>query len=261
MEISELTEKKQIEYFLRKNSFLHVYSLGDLDPFFWPFTKWYGKIERGQVEEIILLYAGCSLPTVLAITDSGVGTLVEMLVSLSNVLPERFYAHFSPGISERISQRFRLQSFGTHVKMGLIHPEKLGREEDLDVKRLSPADEREILTFYEASYPGNWFDAKVLETGKYYAHRIDSELAGIAGVHVYSKSMRVAALGNVTTRPDFRGRGIAKKVCKVLCRDLLSEMDFIGLNVKEGNKPAIACYEKLGFDFIAFYEEFLVVRK
>ena len=36
-----LHDKGQIEAFLRRNVFLHSYSVGDLDDRFWPHTTWY----------------------------------------------------------------------------------------------------------------------------------------------------------------------------------------------------------------------------
>ena len=42
MTAKELRDKNKIESFLRKNPFLHIYGLVDLDDFFWPRTTWYG---------------------------------------------------------------------------------------------------------------------------------------------------------------------------------------------------------------------------
>ena len=36
-----LRDKHVIERFFRNQADLHVYSLGDLDDFFWPYTTWY----------------------------------------------------------------------------------------------------------------------------------------------------------------------------------------------------------------------------
>ncbi|MCP4139843.1 MAG: hypothetical protein GY755_06055 [Chloroflexi bacterium] len=52
-----LHDKERIEGFLRKDVYLHIYSLGDLDRFFWPYTTWYGYEEDGNIEAIALVYA------------------------------------------------------------------------------------------------------------------------------------------------------------------------------------------------------------
>ena len=38
-----LHDKKELEHFLNKDIYLHIYSIGDLDDFFWPYTIWYGS--------------------------------------------------------------------------------------------------------------------------------------------------------------------------------------------------------------------------
>lgn len=78
----------------------------------------------------------------------------------------------------------------------------------------------------------------------------------MVGVHVYLQLYTVAALGNITTHPQFRGQELAKVVCAKLCQVLLQKVEQIGLNVKADNKSAITCYTKLGFEAIATYEEY-----
>ena len=52
----------------------------------------------------------------------------------------------------------------------------------------------------------------MLETGKYFGIRREGILVSVAGIHVYSPEYDVAALGNITTHPDFRGQGLGRKV-------------------------------------------------
>ncbi len=63
-----LHDKTAIEPILRRNIYLHLYSIGDLDDFFWPYTSWYVTRDEGDVRAIALLYAGPT-PTLLALTD------------------------------------------------------------------------------------------------------------------------------------------------------------------------------------------------
>ena len=76
------------------------------------------------------------------------------------------------------------------------------------------------------------------------------------GVHVWSPRLRVAAVGNVVTHPDYRGQGLAARVVGTLCRRLLGDVDHIGLNVRELNEPAIRCYRRLGFQSKTTFLEF-----
>jgi predicted GNAT family acetyltransferase len=96
----------------------------------------------------------------------------------------------------------------------------------------------------------------MLETNRYFGIWERGRLVSIAGVHVYSPQYRVAALGNITTLPAYRGRGYGTRVIATLCRALIDEDIEIGLNVKADNEAAIACYRKIGFRTVASYEEF-----
>jgi len=82
-----------------------------------------------------------------------------------------------------------------------------------------------------------------------------------AGVHVYSASRGVAALGNIATHPDRRGRGLGRAVTARLCASLLATVRHIGLNVHAENAAAIACYRGLGFEAVARYGEFVVTKR
>ena len=123
---------------------------------------------------------------------------------------------------------------------------------------LAARDLPDLLKLYEISYPGNSFDPRMLATGQYIGIRRDGELLSVAGVHVWSPAYRVSALGNVTTRPDFRGQGLGRQTVAALCRRLLDSVEVITLNVAAGNSAAIAVYTGLGFTKVADYDETLL---
>jgi predicted GNAT family acetyltransferase len=139
--------------------------------------------------------------------------------------------------------------------MALRDRSRLDSIDASEVAQLRTEHLAEVEAFYRASYPGNWFDPRMLETGQYYGLRRNGTLASVAGIHVYSPSERVAAIGNVATDPALRGRGLARAVCARLVNELLKTVDHVGLNVKADNAAAIAAYERLGFEIIASYEE------
>ena len=76
--------------------------------------------------------------------------------------------------------------------------------------------ECELEALYQASYPDTVFSAWMVQTGWYYGIRHGQAIVSVAGVHVYSSVYKVAALGNVTTHPDWRGRGLGRAVCASL---------------------------------------------
>jgi hypothetical protein len=90
--------------------------------------------------------------------------------------------------------------------MGLTDRSRAAAIDGSEAVALSAADTEELLALYAASYPGNWFVPRMLETGFYFGIRRGRALVSVAGVHVFSPQYKVAALGNITTRPDARGQ-------------------------------------------------------
>lgn len=255
-----LHDKTSIESFLRENTELHIYSIGDLDDFFWPYTTWYALPGNKELQAIALLYTGQELPTLLALSEQPI-IMAKLLESIVRLLPLRFYAHLSPGLESVFQAAHSIDSHGTHYKMALRQPSHVGDLQNCEVVRLGGCDLDDLYRFYQESYPGNWFEPRMLETNQYFGIRKEGQLVSAAGVHVYSERYGVAALGNIATHPAYRRRGYGKAVTARLCRSLLEKVDHIGLNVKADNEAAVCCYQKAGFEIKASYGEFVIERK
>lgn len=261
MSIVSLHDKTEIEAFLRRNTFLHLYEIGDLDEFFWNYTVWYALKVAGQIEQLALVYTGIAQPVLLAFDNGAPDSLRELLRSMAPVLPARLYAHLHAETVTALDSNYAAQSHGVHYKMALQDTTKLQAVDTSRVVQLGTANFAALTELFEASYPGNWFDRRMLETGCFYGILDGSQVVSVAGIHVYSPRYRVATLGNVTTHPDFRGRGLGTAVCAKLCESLLVTVDHVGLNVQADNAAAIACYRRLGFARVADYEEFSLELK
>ena len=256
----QLHDRKRIERFLRRNPELHIYSLGDLDDFFWPYTTWYGRQEDGELTDVVLVYAGQALPTVVGLSERP-AAVRELMRDICPLLPERFHAHLSPGVEAVFERTHRIKPHGPHDRMALRDRSRVRQIDGSAAARLGRRDLGELLRLYGESYPGNWFDARMLDTGQYFGLRVENRLISVAGVHVYSESYRIAAIGNVVTHPAHRNRGYGKLVMARLCQSLLEKVEHLGLNVKTDNTAAITCYRKLGFDTVASYAEFTIEKK
>lgn len=230
------------------NPALHLYSLGDLDDAFWPRTTWYS-----DGSEVVLVYAAPDLPVVLAFTERP-AAMRALLAEIKAFLPRKFYAHLTPGLVDVLAD-WADEFHGHYQRMVLADGHAPGRVDTARCVVLGAAHRAEAVAFYAEAYPGNWFDPQMLETGQYFGVRENDRLVAVAGVHVFSRTYRVAALGNISVRPECRGRGLGTLVTARACMSLLAHCHVIGLNVRRDNAPAIRCYEKLGFQLVAPYDE------
>src|SRR5436190_20994922 len=114
-----LHSKDEVEGFCRRNPTLHLYALGDLDDFFWPYTTWYALREGGQVRQLALLYSGQPLPAFLAYAERPLGLMRELLADLLRLLPRRFYGHLTEGTADVFANDYRLEPHGAFHKMAL----------------------------------------------------------------------------------------------------------------------------------------------
>ena len=252
-----LKDKDTIETFFRSNVFLHIYSLGDLDDFFWRDTKWHALTDEDAIQVIALIYTGGKLPCLhIHAEDDKIVHAEKLLHYLVPTLPECFHAHLNLGLENILMERYTLRPRGEHYKMALVNKSLPSNIDTSQATGLSKSHLSEILNLFEKAYPGNFFEPRMLETKQYYGIRQSGELISTAGVHVYSRRYRVAALGNITTHPNYRCKGFGTIVTAKVCQSLLTETDHIGLNVKADNTSAIKCYERLGFEIIDSYGEF-----
>ena len=253
----EITDRRVIEAVLRRDTGRHVYELGDLDDFFWPDTRWYATGASEAPEAVVLEYRGSDTPAVLALS-SRTSALSDLLREVSDVLPDEFFMHVSPGCCDSLGERYRGTFLGRQLKMILRELPQL--DTGVPAGRLGPDDLRELSDFYSESYPANWFDPRMLDTGYYYGVRRNGFLVSAAGVHSYSPDYGVAAVGNVATHPNYRNRGLGKVATSTLIRALSDHVDDIGLNVSAHNPAAIRAYHSLGFSTVCEFEEWRISR-
>ena len=257
MELVALHERAEIEAFARRDPLLYLYELGDLDEFFWPHTVWFGLRDGAELRQIALLYLDMALPVLLAHARPPAGEMAGFLRRLSAVLPRRLYCHLDPEIAAELGELYQVEPHGLHDKMGLRERGRVAAIDASEAVQLGEGDLPALEALYAASYPGNWFVPRMLQTGRYFGVRRGGRIVSVAGVHVYSPRYRAAALGNVTTLPELRGGGLGTLACAALCQALLADgIAGIGLNVRSDNAAAIAAYRRLGFERVAVYGEY-----
>jgi ribosomal protein S18 acetylase RimI-like enzyme len=133
-------------------------------------------------------------------------------------------------------------------KQAIVHqmvaPGSPGMAEDFPYQVLGDADAAEMLALATLTAPGPFF-AETHRMGHFIGVREGGRLVAMAG-----QRMRVPGFTEVSavcTHPDFRGRGLAGKLMRVLIDRIVSEGDAAFLHVYPDNAGAIALYEALGF--------------
>jgi predicted GNAT family acetyltransferase len=253
--VEETRDTDLLAAFFCADPALYVYQLGDLDPFFFPATRWW-ITRRDQVTSALLLYSAFETAIIQAITDNeDQGRLWEALLP---ELPDRAHALYLGRHESIIGQRYHVRHLGAHQRMQWNrHAASAGvdRGVGIPVRVLTNDDRREIREFQDAASPDARFDERTLILGRATGAFAGKQLVAIATCHVYSRQYSVAAIGAVATHPDYRGRGYGTAVTKALVDLLADDVETIGLNVHCDNATAIRIYERLGFQRRHNYEE------
>jgi ribosomal protein S18 acetylase RimI-like enzyme len=261
------TNKKRLLKHFQKDPVLFAYHIGDLDDFFFADCLWPSVVnERSGLDDVLLTYTGGDTPAVLAFGRSD--RFPELLRDYLPLAPRRFFCHFQKSYRDLFHEFCKETPLGTHLKMTLdtdalaelpgSGPLRSRQSHtDTPIVRLDSTHEPLLRKLYAAAYPDNYFVPRMLQTGKYFGWVEGDAIVAVAGVHVVSDDQRIAVLGNVTTHPEARGRGLATQLTRVLAAELVVEGKIVCLNVKVDNAPAIACYRKIGFVPVHEYEEAL----
>lgn len=127
-----------------------------------------------------------------------------------------------------------------------------------EIKSATTDDVAALVKIEEACFSVPWSAQSLRESlqneaSRFYLALADGEPAGYIGVQIFSGEGYVT---NVAVLPAYRRQGIARALVK---RTMKNEMEFLTLEVRESNAPAIQLYTSLGFETVGkrprFYRE------
>ncbi len=179
----------------------------------------YGSVER-LLERIPRGRARFHVPISIA------GAVLELLENSRNVELEGYYLDMVVDY-----ERFRPVSPERAVRLSAEHLDQFLRLKGIQGRPLEP----EVA-------------AERLRKWRYYGVFEEGELVSVACA--YLRLPEVWAVGDVYTRPDFRGRGYAKISTSAVTRDAVNSGAMAFLHVKEDNEPAIKVYKSLGYEIV-----------
>lgn len=233
--MERLVNKREIRRRLLKAPDWTLYPRADLDPAHDALCDWYGAGDG-----VALAYHAFDPPALVA-----AGTAAEVRALLAAVPLRRADLAIPADLLPAAEGLWRHDAPDRMVRMVLRRLE----HRPGPAVRLGTGDLAEVEELY-AQGPGAGvsFVPSQLATGCFFGVRQGGGLVAVAGVHAVSWAEGVAAIGNVFTRPDARGRGLAQIAVSAVAAHLLDGgIGLVGLNVAEDNAPAARAYAKLGF--------------
>lgn len=167
----------------------------------------------------------------------------EALDALANLVApgEHVYVLQVPGIAVPRALRAARTALGVQMVATRSIPPNSG---DGTILPLGDADAPEMLALAQLTQPGP-FLARTHVMGRFIGIHIDGRLAAMAGERMHVPGC--TELSGVCTHPDFRGRGLARRLSATVCGMIEARGETPFLHAWKDNHAAIALYDKLGF--------------
>lgn len=257
--MSALRDPAVIRSILLTDPAWSVYALGDLAPGFFERCEWFQP--AGGAPALALLYRGFATPVLFAIGEPS--ALAPLLDELTG--EPALYLQLRPEIVPLVAERFQLIERKEMLRM-VLDPRAYRPAPVEGTVRLSPTDLGEIQRLYSdgqaTGEAPDFFLPSMLADGVFYGIREEGELIAAAGTHLAAPAEGVGVLGNIYTRRDRRGRGLAARSTSAVVGELLRmNLATIALNVAANNETAIRVYKRLGFFRYCVYCEGLAKRR
>lgn len=247
-------DKQMLRSFLERDRLRAGYAVADLEEREFAKSRWGIASEDGQPIAVVLEYGGLTPQPLFVMGDpDGIVAILHDVIR-----PRLAYLAADESLLAAVSGLYRIDAGPPMVRMATDR--RTFKPVAGPVERLVPADIVDLNRLYGLGFAG-WLPADSIASGVYYGVRIAGRLVAAAGTHVISPEGRIAAVGNVMTHIDFRGRGFAKQTTSAVTQELLRTCDDVVLNVRADNPPALAAYRAIGYRDYCHFEERLVHRR
>ena len=247
--IRNLTDRSEILAYLETDRLYAAYAIGDLETGMFEQSKWAGAWKEGTLEALVLLFCGLRLPALFLMGNAeGLRSILEKVP-----YPEQVYLTCR---GEHLSMTCDFYAWEKTVPMWrMVLQANRFESAGGDCMRLSPRH-YDLLTELYALGGGDAFDMAQLQQGAFHAALVRGRPVAVAGTHLVSPTYGVAAVGNIFTRPEYRGQGYGTATTSAVVAELLARgIRDVVLNVGQNNAGAIHVYERLGFERYCAYLE------
>lgn len=253
--IDEQASVQEVRAFLEHDRLLAAYALADLAPSGGEDARWWLARREGQAVACVLLVEMLPFRPCFAVGES------EALSAIFReaVREPRIIVATPVGGRLAVESTYRFERCDAMYRMA-VNERSFRSSVSHTVVRLN-ADHLEAVIDLYGNASRSYFTSERLQREIYYGIYSGKTLVSAAGTHVRSAVAGIAAVGNVLTRIAFRGRHMAGSCTSAVTEAALEGHRDVVLNVRQGNDPAIAVYERLGYATHASFVEGPAIRR
>jgi ribosomal protein S18 acetylase RimI-like enzyme len=239
-----LTNLTRVRALLDQDRAWSAYAIGDLDAEHAPHCSWYSPADSSPA--LALVYRGFAPPILFAI-----GSAPAVAGLLGEIDAPEVSLHVRRDALEAMSSVYAVTSRRAMWRM-VVEASSFRAADDGEVAALGESDLSDVAALYDdgdrLGESPTFFHPFMLRQGSFHGVREGRDLVAVAGTHLFSAELGVCTIGNVYTRRDRRGRGLAARVTSAVVRHALAHaIPTIVLNVTQDNDVARRVYERLGF--------------
>jgi predicted GNAT family acetyltransferase len=174
------------------------------------------------------------------VPPSAAGTPADLDVLLDGA---ETVAVVTPGARQPFDGIARVMQ-GILVQMVLTDPSALASVSGVEVRTLDLDDVPAMLALTQSTQPGP-FERRTIGLGTYLGIHSERRLVAMGGERL--KVPGFTEISAVCVAPEYRGRGYAASLIKILATSILARGETPFLHAISGNATAIALYQRLGF--------------
>jgi RimJ/RimL family protein N-acetyltransferase len=248
MKVAIVHNPKEVYNLLKnRDRFNYIYQFNNLELKEWKNVICYGLYDDTELKEVAMLCVNYHIPVLLAASFENEEYNIELISKIKTFLPAKFYVHIDKSTLEAVFSKDSINDVEEYMNMGLRHNKIKMEDYKKDVVRVDFEHIEDIKQLLSEGNPEAWLDEELVKLERNFGIFIDDKLVSFAGIHAYSEEYKVVALAHITTHPSYRKKGYCERVFAALITDLNDKIEFMGLNVKVDNVPAVSCYKKMGF--------------
>jgi RimJ/RimL family protein N-acetyltransferase len=241
LEVCASRDAHELYQFLARDRIRAAYLIADLESPLWESSRFWLARRRGETAALAFLFNPGHFTSLLTLGDAaGVQAILDQLPEP----PETVYFSAERPHLRALRRLYHLESSDKMRRLAVAADSFRPRANG--AVRLGERDLPEVKRAY-CRGEGSPFFVEMFLRGVYYGLFRQGRLVSIAGTHFISPAYSLAAVGNVWTLEEARGRGYATTCTGAVTADLLKLCREVVLNVREDNHPARRVYDKLGY--------------